>query len=162
VDCIDLLQNERYSDRYDNASAAWVVICAILMFFMKAGFLYVEQSFSRSEPVFRRRVVLAKYIDIFAGTISFWLFGYAISGNTTGGTLGEEQDFIFWFFRFTFASNTATIIGGTLVGSKVQLRVFSVFIYSFLMTVSDKLISKLYNMHNKLCKITVCVFVWYI
>jgi Amt family ammonium transporter len=78
--------------------------------------------------------VLAKYIDIFAGTISFWLFGYAISGNTTGGTLGEEQDFIFWFFRFTFASNTATIIGGTLVGSKVQLRVFSVFIYSFLMT----------------------------
>jgi hypothetical protein len=27
-------ENERYSDRYDNASAAWVVICAILMFFM--------------------------------------------------------------------------------------------------------------------------------
>lgn len=127
-------QGKTYSDRYDDASAVWVVICAILMFFMKAGFLYVEQSFSRSEPVFRRRVVLAKYIDTFAGTFAFWLFGYAISGNTSQPALGEEQDFIFWFFRFTFASNTATIIGGTLVGSQVQMRVVSVFVYAFLMS----------------------------
>lgn len=28
---------ETYSDRYDNASAAWVVLCAILMFFMVRG-----------------------------------------------------------------------------------------------------------------------------
>uniref|UniRef100_A0A1X7U2D2 Ammonium transporter AmtB-like domain-containing protein n=1 Tax=Amphimedon queenslandica TaxID=400682 RepID=A0A1X7U2D2_AMPQE len=125
--------DDTYSDRYDDASAGWVVICAILMFFMKAGFLYVEEAFARSEPVFRRRVVLLKYIDIFAGTISFWLFGYAISGNTTGIFIGEDQDYIFWFFRFTFASNTATIIGGTLVGSKVQLRVMGAFVYSFIM-----------------------------
>ena len=28
------LQGRTYSDRYDNASATWVVLCAILMFFM--------------------------------------------------------------------------------------------------------------------------------
>ena len=38
--------------------------------------------------------------------------------------------------QFTFASNTATILGGTLVGDRVQLRAFSIFIYSFFMTVS--------------------------
>ena len=40
-----------------------------------------------------------KYIDIFAGTLGFWLFGYAISANTNRSVLGEEQDYIFWFFR---------------------------------------------------------------
>ncbi|CAI8027225.1 hypothetical protein GBAR_LOCUS15581, partial [Geodia barretti] len=67
------------------------------MFCMKAGFLYVEVSFSKQDK--RRRVVLAKYIDIFAGTFGFWLFGYAVSGNTDQGAVGEEQDYIFWFFR---------------------------------------------------------------
>ena len=27
------------------------------------------------------------------------MFGYAVSGNTDASVLGEEQDFIFWFFR---------------------------------------------------------------
>ena len=40
-----------------------------------------------------------KYVDTFASTISFWLLGYAISGNTSGSAVGEEQDYIFWFFR---------------------------------------------------------------
>jgi Amt family ammonium transporter len=52
-----------YSDRYDDASATWVVLCAILMFFMKAGFLYVEVSFSKTEK--RRRVVLAASVFVF-------------------------------------------------------------------------------------------------
>ena len=42
---------------------------------------------------------IQKYIDIFAGTLGFWLFGYAISANTDHAIAGEEQDFIFWFFR---------------------------------------------------------------
>ena len=74
--------------------------------------------------------------------------------------LGEDQDYIFWFFRvwlllvasdavnyyhkyslvyqFTFATNTATIIGGTLVGNEVQMTGLGIFVYSFLMTVSEK------------------------
>ena len=34
--------------------------------------------------------------------------------------------------QFTFASNTATILGGTLVGQGVQMRVLAVFFYSLL------------------------------
>ena len=40
-----------------------------------------------------------KYTDIFAGVVGFWLFGYAISGNSEMAITGEEQDYIFWFFR---------------------------------------------------------------
>ena len=35
-------QGSTYSDRYDNASAAWVVLCAILMFFMVSRNTYVH------------------------------------------------------------------------------------------------------------------------
>ena len=44
--------------------------------------------------------------------------------------------FNFFLLQFTFASNTATILGGTLVGQSVQLRTTAIFIYSFVMTVS--------------------------
>ena len=42
---------------------------------------------------------IQKYVDTFSSTIGFWLFGYAISGNTSGFAVGEEQDYVFWFFR---------------------------------------------------------------
>ena len=43
--------------------------------------------------------------------------------------------YCFFNLQFTFASNTATILGGTLVGQSIQLRVIAIFVYSFLMTV---------------------------
>jgi len=46
-----------------------------------------------------------KYVDTFASTIGFWLFGYACSGNTSGFIAGEEQDYVFWFFRVSSAIN---------------------------------------------------------
>ena len=39
--------------------------------------------------------------------------------------------------QFTFATNTATILGGTLVGQGVQMRATAIFVYSFVMTVSS-------------------------
>ena len=47
-------------------------------------------------------LVPQKYVDIFGSTIGFWFFGYAVSGNTTNRILGEEQDYIFWFFRVSY------------------------------------------------------------
>jgi len=44
--------------------------------------------------------------------------------------------FMYACMQFTFASNTATIIGGTLVGQQIQLRILSVFVYAFCMSVS--------------------------
>ena len=42
------------------------------------------------------------------------------------------------YAQFTFATNTATIIGGTLVGQDVQMRAMAAFVYSFLMTVKGE------------------------
>lgn len=55
---------------------------------------------------------IQKYIDIFAGTFGFWLIGYAVSANTDAFGLGEEQDFIFWFFRVCFLCLAVIVMGG--------------------------------------------------
>ena len=44
-------------------------------------------------------------------------------------------EFLF-YIQFSYATNTATIIGGTLVGHDVQMRAAAAFVYSFVMTVS--------------------------
>jgi hypothetical protein len=46
-----------YYDKYTDASAGWVMVASILIFFMKAGFLFMEDAFV-SEPSQRRRVII--------------------------------------------------------------------------------------------------------
>jgi Amt family ammonium transporter len=73
-------------------------------------------------------------LDTCTSAIAFWLFGYAVSLGFNPAVLGEDQDYIFWFFRFTFASNTATIIGGTLIGQRRNMKLIAVFLYVFMIS----------------------------
>jgi Amt family ammonium transporter len=122
-----------YVDKYSDASAGMIMTASILIFFMKAGFLFVEDAFV-SEPSQRRRVIISKYLDTCTSAIAFWLFGFALSLGFNPAVLGEDHDYIFWFFRFTFASNTATIIGGTLIGQRRNMKLIAVFLYAFMIS----------------------------
>ncbi|XP_062504676.1 ammonium transporter 2-like isoform X2 [Corticium candelabrum] len=125
--------NNFYNDKYTDASAGWAMVAAILIFFMKAGFLFVETTFL-SEETHRGRVVVSKYLDTCSSAVAFWLFGFAFSIGLNPAVLGEDQDYILWFFRFTFASNTATIIGGTLIGETRKMKLVAVLLYSFMIS----------------------------
>ncbi|XP_062499014.1 ammonium transporter 2-like [Corticium candelabrum] len=122
-----------YVDKYNDASAGWTMIAAILIFFMKAGFLFVETTFL-SEESHRGRVIISKYLDTCSSAIAFWLFGFAFAIGLNPAVLGESRDYILWFFRFTFASNTATIIGGTLIGARRKMKLIAVLVYSFMIS----------------------------
>ena len=82
---------DRYADKYSDASAAWVMAASILIFFMKAGFLFVEVAFVSDDTQARRRVILAKYLDTCASALGFYLFGYGVSGSTDQAYLGESN-----------------------------------------------------------------------
>jgi Amt family ammonium transporter len=99
------VEEKFYYDKYSDASAGWVMTASILIFFMKAGFLFVEDAFV-SEPSQRRRVIISKYLDTCTSAIAFWLFGYAVSLGFNPAVLGEDQDYIFWFFRVSFFFST--------------------------------------------------------
>ena len=53
-------------------------------------------------------------------------------------------------FQFTFASNTATIVGGCLVTSKYKLRLPAAFVSAFVISVSGPQLS-LINIDPSLC-----------
>ena len=151
LQCQDVHNQYRYSE----ASAAWTLICAMIIFFMRTGFMMIELSFSSEVPE-RRNIVFLKYLDVTASAIGFWLFGFEISNinpqfiartNLSSAntsyinrvlviedriTCNQIVPYIVWFFKFGFASNTATLMGGLLIRCKYKLRVFSAFINAFM------------------------------
>ena len=132
--------------RYTEAGAAWTLITAMIIFFMRAGFLMIELSFEKGVPE-RRNVVLLKYLDVAATAIAFWLFGFQISNVFPEDALYENSvlpivpvsckkviPYIVWFFKYGFASNTATLMGGLLISSKYKLRLGSAFLSAFIVS----------------------------
>ncbi|MBX7059456.1 MAG: ammonium transporter [Leptospirales bacterium] len=109
---------------------AWTIIAGVLVFFMQAGFAYVEAGFIRVKNVVN---ILAKnVIDFVLGTIFFTLIGFAImfgpqmlSGIGIGAPqLGSDllwtdgkpdtEKFTFLFFQLVFCGTAATIVSGAM------------------------------------------------
>eukprot|EP00731_Ephydatia_muelleri_P027904 Em0019g777a len=124
--------------RYTDSSAAWVLIAAIIVFFMKAGFMLVEVSFAKSVNE-RRHVVIIKHMDAFASAFGFFLIGFDSiarysSAESANAHFFKVSDPLLWFFKFTFASNAATVVGGCLVSNPYKLRLPAAFISAFVIS----------------------------
>ncbi len=102
----------------------WVLIAAILVFAMQAGFLFLEAGMTRSKNA--ANIAMKNITDTVVTVLAFWCCGFAIM-------FGFEQDtdlseFIFapigsgsspWFttffmFQTFFCATTATIISGAI------------------------------------------------
>src|SRR5690554_5752522 len=72
---------------------AWVAIACILVFFMQAGFMFLEIGFSRRKNV--GTGVAKVFVNLAVITLAWWALGYGISGpgNDFLGTDG-------FFFHF--------------------------------------------------------------
>jgi len=67
------------------ADTVWVVVAAILVMFMQAGFAMLEVGFSRMKNV---GTVVAKVITNFSvASLSYWAMGFAIAFGATAGWL---------------------------------------------------------------------------
>lgn len=137
----------------------WVIIAAILVFFMNLGFGCVESGFCRQKNCVN---ILSKNFIVFAAaSIAFWLVGWGLmfgDGNSLFGTQGlfmlggadnspstdsysGVYSAIAWagvplwakfFFQLVFAGTAATIVSG-VVAERIKYQTFIVFI--FLMTI---------------------------
>lgn len=122
-------------------NTAWVLITAFLVFWMQAGFAFVEAGLTRSKNT--TNILFKNLIDFVFATLAFWAFGYAFMfGATAAGWIGISDFFVnptigdvagvpvlaFWFFQLVFAGTAATIVSGAMA----ERTKFSAYlIYSF-------------------------------
>jgi ammonium transporter, Amt family len=125
---------------------AFVLLAAVLVIFMQAGFALVEAGFTRAKSV--ANIMMKNLMDFMAGVLAFFCVGYAIAfgtGNdflgTKGFFLGSGADayvsgttlnvFVFFVFQLAFAATAATIVSGAMAE---RTKFKSYFVYSIVIT----------------------------
>ncbi len=125
----------------------FLLIAAILVIFMQAGFAMVESGFNSAKNTVN--IMFKNFIDLSAGVVLFWLVGYSIMygapiiGGFFGfsgigisavppealpGNLNPQVD---WLFQVAFAATAATIVSGAVAG---RMKFGGYLVYSMVIT----------------------------
>ena len=73
-----------------NLDTFWLLICAILVFLMQAGFMCLETGLSRNKSSIN--VALKNIADFGIAVVVFWSFGFALMyGTSVSGLFGTKQ-----------------------------------------------------------------------
>ena len=103
----------------------WILLCAVLVFTMQAGFLCLESGLSRSKNSIN--VALKNVADFAIAVSLFWAFGFALMfGASFGGWVGSSDFLVpvghgadpgyaaFFLFQAMFCATAATIVSGAV------------------------------------------------
>ncbi|WP_163193024.1 ammonium transporter [Clostridium thermarum] len=137
----------------------WVLLCAMLVFFMNLGFASVESGFARSKNTVN---ILSKNFIVFAiSSLGFYFLGWGLmfgdgngfvgtqglffaSGTDNSPAVGEAYKGVytaiswagvpFWakfFFQLVFCGTAATIVSGAVAE---RIKYISFIVFSFILT----------------------------
>ncbi|HHV30365.1 ammonium transporter [Acetivibrio mesophilus] len=129
----------------------WVVLAAVLVFFMNLGFAAVESGMARSKNTVN---ILSKNFIVFAvSSIGFMLLGWGLMFGGDNPIIGTQNLFIlgnsnldfyadtltsdvpFWgkfFFQLVFCGTAATIVSGAVAE---RVKYISFIVFSFVLTI---------------------------
>jgi Amt family ammonium transporter len=123
----------------DNISidTLWVLVAAILVMLMQAGFAMVESGFTRGKNSIN--ILMKNLMDFSTGSILFWFIGFTIMfGVDLGGFIGKPDLFInsdsingipdkaSLIFQTVFAATAATIVSGA-VAERTKFSSYIIF-----------------------------------
>ncbi len=108
----------------------WVLITAFLVFFMQAGFMFLEAGFARTRETVN--VLLEGIVDTCLCGLLFWAFGFAFMFGAGNGFIGHQFFFLhgapetygstgvsmltFFLFQYAFADTCSTVTSGAMIG----------------------------------------------
>src|SRR5919205_979172 len=100
------------------ADTVWVVVAAVFVMFMQAGFAMLEVGFSRMKNV---GTVVDKVITNFSiASIAYWAIGFALAFGAAGK----------WLFPFVFCAVSLAIVWGTMI-ERTRFIVYPLFAIPF-------------------------------
>ena len=126
----------------------WVVLAAVLVFFMQAGFAMLETGLTRAKNA--ANIMMKNLMDFCVGSLAYWAIGFGLmfgAGTAFVGTsgfflhdTGSTFDSLAWstvpltakyFFQLVFAATAATIVSGAMA----ERTKFSAYlVYSFVVS----------------------------
>jgi ammonium transporter, Amt family len=108
----------------------WTVIAAFLVFFMQAGFMFLEAGFARTRETVN--VILEGIVDTCLCGVLFYAWGFAFMFSHGNGFIGYHWFFLqgvpdtyegtgvaflaYWLFQYAFADTCSTVTSGAMVG----------------------------------------------
>jgi ammonium transporter, Amt family len=128
----------------------WVIVAAILVMLMQAGFAFLEMGFSRQKNV---GTVVAKVLMNFSiCAVVFWACGFAFGfSGSAGSVIGDTGFFLNttdvaadfpglafsavgisakWFFEFVFCAVSLAIVWGTTL-ERIKFSVYAIYAIVF-------------------------------
>ncbi len=131
-----------------NLDNVFILLCAVLVIFMQAGFALVEAGLTRAKSV--ANIMMKNMMDFAAGAVAFLAVGYAIAfgGDFTGSgkffgadgfflgdgafAYGNLTPTVTFMFQVAFAATAATIVSGAMA-ERTKFKAYLVF--SFVISV---------------------------
>ena len=110
---------------YSATDVIWVLVAAILVFFMQAGFALCEAGLTRAKNT--GNILMKNMMDFCIGTPCYWLVGFGLmfagAGPLIGGfdplirgsyDFGTLPTWCYAIFQTVFCATAATIVSGSM------------------------------------------------
>lgn len=107
------------------ADTIWVLLAAMLVFFMQPGFALVEAGMTRTKNT--ANILMKNFVDFSVGSVLYWILGFSImfgAGSFMGwdgfGIAGVENPCAnlpkegYFIFQTVFCATAATIVSGAM------------------------------------------------
>ena len=136
-------------DSISGVDTLWVLLGAMLVFWMQPGFALVEAGMTRSKNT--ANILMKNFCDFMCGSVLFWIIGFSIMFGADHGILGWDGFFFrsnggndtlptaaFFIFQTMFCATAATIVSGAMAERTKfsNYLIYSILISAFIYPVS--------------------------
>ena len=114
---------EAPKDFINGLDTLWVLLGAMLVFWMQPGFALVEAGLTRAKNT--ANILMKNFCDFMTGSVLYWVLGFSLMYGSGNGFIGWDGFFFigsdsnvpaeaYFIFQTVFCATAATIVSGAM------------------------------------------------